>query len=50
VDEPVYNIEALVEKKGSPYLVKQENYPDDQNTWEHYCSIPESIVEVRTRE
>ena len=28
----VYTIESLVEKKGSNYLVKWENYPENQNT------------------
>ena len=46
VDEAVYNVEALIAKKGSTYLVKWENYPDDQNTWEPTCSIPDLIVEV----
>ena len=30
--DDVYNIESLVEKKGSIYLVKWENYPEDQHT------------------
>eukprot|EP00092_Neocalanus_flemingeri_P029705 GFUD01032252.1.p1 GENE.GFUD01032252.1~~GFUD01032252.1.p1 ORF type:complete len:727 (+),score=284.09 GFUD01032252.1:67-2247(+) len=42
--EDVYNVEALVEKKGSKYLVKWENYPADQNTWEPKSSIPDFIV------
>jgi len=40
VEEDVYNIEALMEKKGSKYLVKWENFPEDQNTWEPKSSIP----------
>ena len=43
----VYNIEALVEKKRSKYLVKWENYPADQNTWEPKSSIPGFILKVR---
>merc|ERR1719206_725893 len=44
-DDAVYNIEALIAKKGSTYLVKWENYADDQNTWEPSYSIPDPIVE-----
>ena len=44
--EDVFNIEALIEKKGSKYLVKWENYTDDQNTWEPRSSIPPFIVKV----
>jgi len=40
----VYNIETLIEKKGSKYLVKWENYPEDQNTWEPRSSIPAFIL------
>ena len=46
VEEDVYNVEALMEKKGSKYLVKWENWPADQNTWEPKSSIPAFIVEV----
>jgi len=42
--EDVYNIEALVEKKGSKYLVKWENFSKDQNTWEPKASIPKFIL------
>jgi len=45
VEEDVYNVEALMEKKGSKYLVKWENFPADQNTWEPKSSIPAYIVE-----
>ena len=44
--DDVYNIEALMEKKGSNYFVKWENYPEDQNTWEHKASIPTFILQV----
>merc|ERR1712218_157606 len=44
VEEEVYNVEALIEKKGSKYLVKWENFPDDQNTWEPKSSIPDFIL------
>ena len=44
--EDVYNIESLVKKKGSKYLVKWENYPSDQNTWEPKTSIPNFILKV----
>ena len=46
VVEDVYNIESLVKKKGSKYLVKWENYPSDQNTWEPKTSIPNFILKV----
>ena len=39
-----YNIEALMQKKGDKYLVKWENYPPSQNTWEPKSSIPKFIV------
>ena len=45
-EEDIYNIEALVEKKGSKYLVKWENYPSSQNTWEPKSSIPPFIIKV----
>ena len=44
--DDVYNIESLVEKKGSKYLVKCENYPEDQNTWEPRSSIPLFVLKV----
>ena len=46
LQEDVYNVEALMEKKGSKYLVKWENYPEDQNSWEPKSSIPDSILKV----
>ena len=42
----VYTIESLVERKGSKYLVKWENFPESQNTWEPRMSIPPSILKV----
>ena len=42
--EDQYMIEALVQKKGSKYLVKWQNYPKDQSTWEPKSSIPEDII------
>merc|ERR1712218_139799 len=44
VEEDVYNIESLVKKQGSKYLVKWENFPSDQNTWEPKSSIPKFIL------
>ena len=41
-----FNIESLVEKKGSKYLVKWENYPSEQNTWEPRSGIPAFILNV----
>ena len=43
-EEDIYTIEALVAKKGSKYLVKWENFPSDQNTWEPRSAIPPFIV------
>ena len=47
-DEAVYNIEALIAKKDGEYLVKWENYPDSENTWEPASCIPDTIIEVST--
>ena len=46
VEEDVYIIESLTKKNGSKYLVKWENWPSDQNTWEPKASIPEFIIKV----
>merc|ERR1719481_1245394 len=43
VDE--YNIESLLQKKGSKYLVKWESYSEDYNSWEPKTSIPEFILQ-----
>ena len=43
-DKNVYNVEKLLEKKGSKYLVKWEGYPDSDNTWEPSSSIPKHIL------
>jgi len=43
-EEDIYNIEALVSKKGTKYLVKWENFPHEQNTWEPRSAIPPFIV------
>ena len=45
-DETVYNIEALIDMKDATYLVKWENYPDAENTWEPKYSIPDHILEA----
>ena len=45
-EEDIYNIEALVDKKGSKYLVKWENFPHEQNTWEPRSAIPPFIIKV----
>ena len=48
-DEPgddVYIIESLREKKGNQFLVKWENYSEDENTWEPRSSIPDNILQV----
>jgi len=47
VDEPiddVYIIEMLKEKQGNKYLVKWENYGEEENTWEPKSSIPDHII------
>ena len=44
--EETYNIESLIKKKGSKYLVKWENFSDDVNTWEPVASIPPFILKV----
>ena len=46
-EEDIYTIEALVDKKGSKYLVKWENFPHEQNTWEPKSAIPPFIIKVR---
>ena len=46
VQEEVYIIESLIKKNGSKFLVKWENYPEDQSTWEPKASIPEFILKV----
>jgi hypothetical protein len=46
-DEHVYTIEAILAKKGSTYLVKWENYPNDENSWEPRCSIPDLVIQVQ---
>jgi len=43
-EEEMYIIEALLEKKGSKYLVKWENYDDSWNSWEPVAGIPPFIV------
>ena len=47
--EETYIIESLVKKSGSKYLVKWENYPADENTWEHKTSIPKFILKVNNK-
>ena len=47
-EEEVYIIELLKEKKGNKFLVKWENFPDEESTWEPKSSIPEYILEVMT--
>jgi len=47
-DEAVYNIEALIANNDGEYLVKWENYPDSENTWEPASCIPDTIIEVST--
>lgn len=42
----VFIIESLREKKGGKYLVKWENYPEDESTWEPRSTIPPKILQV----
>jgi len=42
--DDVYIIESLREKKGNNFLVKWENYPEEENTWEPRKSIPAFIM------
>ena len=46
VKQEEYMIEMLVKREGNKYLVKWENFPMAQNTWEPRSSIPEFILEV----
>jgi len=43
--EEEYMIEMLVKREGNKYLVKWENFPMAQNTWEPRSSIPQFILE-----
>jgi len=42
--EEVYIVEALLEKKGSKFLVKWENYSEDWNSWEPRSGLPSFII------
>ena len=44
--DKVYTIEALLEKEGSMFLVKWENYTSLWNSWEPRDGIPPFIVKV----
>ena len=45
-EDEVYNVEALLEKRGYKYLVKWENFPVSHNSWEPRFGLPQHIVEV----
>ena len=45
-EEDVYIIESLKERSGNKFLVKWENYPEEENTWEPKSSIPDYILKV----
>ena len=45
-EDDVYIIESLIEKKGNQFLVKWENYPEVENTWEPRASIPDYFLQV----
>ena len=46
LEEDVYDIEALLQRKGSRYLVKWEGYSEDCNSWEPKTSIPNLKVKL----
>ena len=46
-EEEEFNIESLLHRKGSKYLVKWEGYGSEYNTWEPKTSIPDLILQVR---
>ena len=41
----VYIIESLLKKEANKYLVKWENFPSSQNTWEPKSAIPKFILD-----
>ena len=45
-EDEVYSIEALKEKDGDKFLVKWDNFSEDENTWEPRSSIPDYILQV----
>jgi len=44
-EEEEFNIESLLHRKGSKYLVKWEGYGSEYNTWEPKTSIPDLILQ-----
>ena len=44
VEDGMFIIEALVDKRGGQYLVKWLNYPSSENTWEPKSAIPRFIL------
>ena len=47
IEEEVFIVEALLEKRGYKYLVKWEDRPPVSNSWEPRFALPECIVKVR---
>jgi hypothetical protein len=45
-EDDVYIIELLKEKKGNKFLVKWENFSEDEDSWEPQSSIPDYMVQV----
>ena len=45
-EEEEFIVESLLEKKGSKYLVKWEQYSDEWNSWEPKSGLPEFILKV----
>jgi len=43
-DKKLYDVEALLEKRGYKYLVKWADYSDAYNTWEPRFALPSHIV------
>ena len=47
-EDDMFYVETLLEKRGSKYLVKWENYPESYNSWEPRFGLPEEIVKVES--
>ena len=45
-DEPNKSVELLLARSGCKYLVKWKDLPYSENTWEHWTTIPDNILNV----
>ena len=45
-DDDEYLIEALLDKKGTSYLVKWKKYPSAYNSWEPSFALPPAVIKV----